>query len=149
MVKFEPYEPFSLNACKDEALNRSKNKSFIAVVLKDTKKVIGNLYFQKCHFETWELGFVFNRQYQKQGYAAESIEALFEKVFCDRKVRRIVALCNPDNTNSWHLLERVGMEREGHLKQNIYFRVNDRNEPIWQDTYQYGLLCEDYFEKQK
>lgn len=144
VVKFEPYEPFSLSACKEEASIRAKNKSFIAVELKETGKVIGNLFFQKCHFETWELGYVFNRHYQKQGYATECIKELFHHAFEGWNVRRIIAMCNPENENSWKLLERVGMEREGHLKKNIYFTVNDDNEPNWQDTYEYGLLREDY-----
>lgn len=147
VVKFEPYEIFSMEACKEEALNRSRNPSFMAVVLKGEQKVIGNLYFQKCHFETWELGYVFNRNYQKKGYASEAVLGLFDEAFHNMKVRRIVAMCNPLNTNSWRLLERVGLIREGHLRENIYFQVNDNNEPIWQDTYEYGLLRSEYLKQ--
>lgn len=149
VVKYEPYETYTLEACKEEAVNRAKNKCFLAVVLKETGKVIGNLYFKKCHFETWELGYVFNLEYQKKGYAQEAVLGLFDHVFPTGEVRRIVAMCNPENSNSWKLLERVGMVREGHFRENIYFRVNDNNEPVWQDTYQYGILSKDYLSGEK
>lgn len=143
-VKYEPYEVYTLEACKEEAVSRSKNKSFLAVVLKDSKKLIGNLYFQKRHFETWELGYVFNPAYQKAGYATEAVQGLFKREFMENQVRRVVALCNPENENSWKLLERVGMTREGFLRKNVYFRVDEQNQPIWQDTYEYGILRSDY-----
>lgn len=42
VVRFEPYRPYPLESCGQEAENRSKNPAFIAVVLGD--KVIGNVY---------------------------------------------------------------------------------------------------------
>lgn len=149
VVKYEPYGVYPLEACREEAVNRAKNKSFLAVVLKDSGKLIGNLYFKKCHFETWELGYAFNKKYQKKGYATEAVLGLFQHAFLAGNVRRVVAMCNPENTNSWKLLERVGMIREGYFRENIYFRVNENNEPIWQDTYQYGILCKDYLNREK
>lgn len=143
-VKYEPYEVYTLDACKEEAACRSKNGSFLAVILKETNKLIGNLYFQKRHFETWELGYVFNTKYQKKGYATEAIRGLLQHEFIENHVRRVIALCNPENSNSWRLLERVGMKREGHLRKNVYFKVDEDNQPIWQDTYEYGILESDY-----
>jgi hypothetical protein len=32
------------------------------------------------------------------------------------------------------------MKREGKLRKNIYFRKDDNGNPIWLDTYEYGLL---------
>ena len=52
-------------------------------------------------------------------------------------------MCNPENESSWKLMERVGMRREGHLKKNVFFFKDENGEPIWQDTYEYGLLREE------
>ena len=49
-------------------------------------------------------------------------------------------MCNPVNTTSWRLLERLGMRREGHLIQNIYFKKDENGEPIWSDTFEYAIL---------
>lgn len=59
VVKFEPYDVFSVEKSKKEAIKRAENKIFYAVVLKEENKVIGNLSFIKEEFDTWELGYVF------------------------------------------------------------------------------------------
>lgn len=40
----------------------------------------------------------------------------------EQGVRRVVAMCNPENVDSWRLLERLGFSRESHLRQNVFFR---------------------------
>lgn len=140
VVQFEPYPVFSREQAKEEAIRRSEKKEFYAVCLKENDKLIGNLYFLKGNFDTWELGYVFNRKYQGKGYATESAKALMEMAFVDLDARRIIAKCNPKNTPSWRLMERLKMRREGLLLQNVYFKTNDHGEPIWLDTYEYALL---------
>ena len=49
-------------------------------------------------------------------------------------------MCNPLNVSSWRLLERLNLRREGHLKQNIFFKYDDEGNPMWNDTYEYGIL---------
>lgn len=144
VVKFEPYEAFSLEQAKEEANYRITDDAFYAVCLKSSGKLIGNLYFCKGDFDTFELGYVFNKKYQKLGYAAESAKALLDYAFANLCVRRVVAKCNPINTSSWKLLERLKLRREGHLLKNIYFKKDMNNNPIWQDTYEYAILLEEW-----
>ncbi|MDZ7543907.1 GNAT family N-acetyltransferase, partial [Clostridium perfringens] len=81
VVKFEPYDVYSENQAKEETIRRSNDESFYAVCLKESGKLIGNLYLDEGDFDTWELGYVFNRKYQGQGYAAESAKALLNYAF--------------------------------------------------------------------
>ncbi|MDS0525628.1 GNAT family N-acetyltransferase [Clostridium sp. SHJSY1] len=143
VVYYEPYEPFTEEECKEEANCREKNESFLAVCLKESGKVIGNLYFGKVEYESYELGYVFNSNYWNKGYATESAQALLNYAFKEWKIRRVIAMCNPENKASWRLLERLNMRREGYLQKNIYFRLDENNLPIWQDTYEYGILREE------
>lgn len=53
-------------------------------------------------------------------------------------------MCDPENTASWRLMERLGMRRKGELKQNVYFFCDPEGNPIWKDTYEYGLLREEW-----
>jgi RimJ/RimL family protein N-acetyltransferase len=53
-------------------------------------------------------------------------------------------MCNPENQASWKLLERLGFRREGTLLKNIYFFTDENDNPIWQDTFEYGLLKEEW-----
>lgn len=148
VVRYEPYPPYTREQCRQEAINRSNSEDYLAVCLKTSGKVIGNLYFSGREFETWELGYVFNRHYQGCGYATESVKALLSYGFGERKIRRVVACCNPENVASWRLLERLHMRREGHELKNIYFKTDDEGKPIWQDTYHYGILAEEWQQAQ-
>ena len=140
VVKYEPYEVFTEEEVKEETIRRIDDKSFYAVCMKEKDKLIGNIYFSKGAFETWELGYVFNKAYQGHGYATESIKGLLEYAFKELDVRRIIAMCNPENERSWKLLERLNMRREGMLLKNIYFKTDINGNPIWLDTFEYAIL---------
>lgn len=142
-VRFEPYEVFNEEESRQEALRRSQDANFRAVCLRDSGELIGNLYCAGQDCGTWEIGYVFNRNYWKQGYAVESAAALLEELF-RVGVHRITAMCNPLNENSWRLLERLHMRREGHLKSNIYFKRDETGRPIWCDTYLYAVLAAEW-----
>jgi RimJ/RimL family protein N-acetyltransferase len=144
VVRYEPYEVHTMDQAKETAVKRASNESFYGVLLKKTGKLIGNLYLSKADFDTWELGYVFNRSYQGQGFAYESAKALLDYAFQHLGARRIVAMCNPDNHRSWKLMERLSMRREGLLIQNIYFKKNKDGEPIWVNTYEYGILKDEW-----
>ena len=144
VVAFEPYEVYTREQAMEEAKNRADMECFIAVCLKDSGKLIGNIYLQKGEFDTWELGYVFNASYHGKGYATEAAKSMVHKAFYDWGARRIVAMCNPLNKPSWHLLERLGMRREGTLLQNIYFKCDTEGNPIWLDTYEYAILKEEW-----
>ncbi len=65
-------------------------------------------------------------------------------MFTNCSAHRIVAMCNPLNIASWKLLERLNMRREGHLVKNIWFFKDENDSPIWQDTYEYGIIREEW-----
>lgn len=140
VVRFEPYDVYSEDRAKEEALRRSGDESFHAVCLRQDGRLIGNLYLGQGGFDTWELGYVFNRRYQGQGYVTEGARALMDYAFSNLGARRIVAMCSPENPRSWKLLERLQMRREGLLLKNVYFKKDENGEPIWLDTYEYALL---------
>jgi ribosomal-protein-alanine N-acetyltransferase len=144
VVFYEPYCVFSPEESRSEAVRRARDKDFWAVCLKDGGKLIGNLYLSKQDYDTYELGFVFNKRYQGRGYAFESAGALIDYAFDTLKARRLISMCNPDNRKSWRLLERLGLRREGHLKRNVYFKTDERGSPLWLDTFMYGLLAEEW-----
>jgi len=147
VVKYEPYDVFTEEASKQEAVRRAGDNNFWAVCLKDNGKLIGNQYLSKQEFDTWEFGYVFNTDYQGMGYATESAQAIVDDAFRNHDARRIIAKCNPLNTRSWKLLERLGMRREGHMLQTVYFKRDKDGCPIWHDTYAYGILATEWFNR--
>lgn len=144
-IKYEPYGPITFEQSKEWAVARSDSDAFLAVCLRENGKLIGNLFMQKQEQQTYELGYVFNRIYWHKGYATEAVNAAIKYVFRTEKAHRIHAQCNPVNTASWKLLERIGFGREGFLKSNIYFNTDEDGKPIWQDTCIYAMTADDYF----
>lgn len=145
VVRYLPYEAYTSDRAREAAIKRAEQDIFYAVCLKETGNVIGELLFKKMEFETWELGYVFNPRYMGKGLAFESAKAFLDHAFREPGVRRIVALCNPDNERSWKLMERLSMRREGLLVKNIYFKTDEKGEPIWLDTLEYGLLKDEWY----
>lgn len=139
VVKYEPYQPLTLEEAKENLQWRIGTDEMIAVELKSSHKMIGNVYMGRRDFEAVEIGYVFNRDYWGHGYASESCKALIEPAF-SKGVHRIYAECDPDNKNSWKLLEALGFQREAHFRKNVYFWKDEAGNAIWKDTYVYARL---------
>ena len=140
VVEHEPYEAMTMEEVKGNLEWRISTDEMIAVELKETGKMIGNVYLGKRDFESLEIGYVFNEDYWNKGYAKESCKKVIEAAF-QNGVHRIYAECDPMNENSWKLLENLGFEREAHFKKNVYFWKDEQNQPIWKDTYVYAVLA--------
>lgn len=149
VVRYEPYPPFTREQAAAEAARRAADPHFHAVVLKDSGRVIGNLYFAPGEFDTWELGYLFHDAYWGRGYAAEACRTLLTDALTRPHVHRVIALCNPENTASWRLMERLGMRREGTFIRNVWFSRDENGHPVWQDTYQYAILREELAQRLK
>ena len=139
VVEYEPYKPMSLEKVRDNLEWRIGTDEMIAVELKSSHKMIGNVYLGKREFASLEIGYVFNRNYWGNGYASESCRALIRQAFSGG-IHRIYAECDPGNTGSWKLLEALGFRREAHLIQNVYFWKDGDGKPVWKDTYVYARL---------
>ncbi len=144
---FEPGNPITKEEAYNLCIERSKGDSFYAVELRDTHKMIGHLYFAQTEpidFQTWELGYIFNPKFMNKGFCTESSKEIIQFAFNDLKAHRVEAFCNPLNDASWHVLENIGMKREGFFKEKAFFRRDSENNPIWHDCYAYGITSKDY-----
>lgn len=139
VVKYEPYKPMDRAEVRENLQWRISTDEMIAVELKAEHKLIGNVYLGKRDFSSLELGYVFNRSYWGCHFAKESCAALIERAF-SQGVHRIYAECDPENPNSWKLLEALGLTREAHLRQNVFFWRDEQGRPIWKDTFVYAIL---------
>lgn len=61
VVKYEPYKPLSFEETKENLEWRISTDEMIAVELKNSHKMIGNVYMGKRDFEALEIGYVFNQ----------------------------------------------------------------------------------------
>jgi RimJ/RimL family protein N-acetyltransferase len=81
-----------------------------------------------------EIGFTIASEYQRRGYATEAARLLVGYLFARRGKHRITASCDARNTASVAVLERLGMRREGHLRESTWAKGE------WTDELLYGLL---------
>lgn len=147
VLRYEPGSVSNLEECKNMANERSQSNIFLAVCLKDSDKMIGHIYFNQknpVEFLTWEIGYIFNPKYYGNGYATEACQKILQYGFEDLGAHRIIGMCNPENTASWKLMERLMMRREGHHPKIAFFRRTTDGKPIWHDAYQYAILAEEW-----
>jgi RimJ/RimL family protein N-acetyltransferase len=69
-----------------------------------------------------EVGFTLAPAHQGKGYATEALEALIGYAFESLGLHRVVAVTDARNAPAAALLERVGMRREGHFIENVFFK---------------------------
>ena len=86
-----------------------------------------------------EIGYVLDPAYAGQGYATEAVREELRICFEELGVRRVIAQCFADNEPSWRLMERLGMRREQHTKQDSLHRNGE-----WLDGMMYALLDEEW-----
>ena len=86
-----------------------------------------------------EIGYVLDPAYVGKGYATEAVREELRICFEDVGVRRVIAQCFADNTASWRLMERLGMRREQHTRQDSLHRNGQ-----WLDGMMYALLAEEW-----
>lgn len=140
--EFEGYPGIDYEIGKEYLKERIGSDEYYAIELKDIQKVIGNIYCGKRDFNAREVGYIVNRNYQREGYACEALCAIIDSLFKEG-IHRVYAECDPRNVGSWKLPEKAGLKREAHLRQNVYFHKDDGN-PIWKDTYIYAITESDY-----
>jgi RimJ/RimL family protein N-acetyltransferase len=66
------------------------------------------------------------------------VRCLLEYLFGELHLHRVIATCDVENIASFRLLERIGMRREAHLVENIWFKG------AWGSEYSYALLYREW-----
>jgi RimJ/RimL family protein N-acetyltransferase len=88
------------------------------------RKVIGaaELNMTSLDHRRADMGYVFAREAWGQGYATEAAGALLGYAFDKLDLHRVAAICDPDNTGSAHVLQKIGMAPEGRLRAHFLIR---------------------------
>jgi RimJ/RimL family protein N-acetyltransferase len=90
-----------------------------------------------------EIGYVLGRPYWGSGYMHEALQALLHYTFQTLDLNRLEADIDPRNQASARTLERLGFQKEGHLRER--WIVNGEIS----DTWLYGLLRREWQERSR
>ena len=82
-----------------------------------------------------EIGYALGRPYWGAGYMHEALTALVAYAFDTLHLHRLEADIDPRNAASARSLERLGFQREGHLRER-WIVDGEISDTAW-----YGLLC--------
>ena len=109
-------------------------RAAFAAVLKESAKAVGYILFKESEPSIYEIGWIFNRQYWRMGYAYESCRAVLAYGFMERNAHKIFAEAI-DGVKSVGLMKKLGMRLEGVQREQT-----DDNFGNWADLYLYGIL---------
>lgn len=136
-----------LAAAEAEVRKRALDDGSVAISLKQTGQVIGDLFGgagdddeDDDEDETASVGWNLNPQFGRQGYAFEAARALLDHLFRAKGFRRIYAYVEDHNKPSQRLCEKLGMRREGVFVEFVSFTKDDAGNPIYENTMQYAIL---------
>ena len=132
---WEDSEAFVLR-CLGQATLNPRREFKAAVIETATEQLIGTcgLAVTIPALNEAELGYCFNRDSWNRGMATEAAEALITVGFQQLGLHRIFATCDTENGASIRVLEKLGMRREGHLREYRILREQ------WRDHLLYAVL---------
>lgn len=110
----------------------------LAVELRSTGTVIGEVLMKWAADRQGELGFALGRDHHGQGYAAEAATALLRLGFDDLGFHRISAVVAEGNDASSRLLGRLGFRQEGRFVDGVIYKG------AWATQLVFGLLDDEW-----
>lgn len=113
---------------------------FLAAARNDTGEIVGEAVLKVTNpaERQAELGFGVAPRFWKQGYATEIAGAILDVAFNKLKIHRVSGQCSPENKGSIRVMQKLGMAREGLLRDVHYARGK------WWSTVIYAVLDHEY-----
>lgn len=112
----------------------------LALVLPETSTVVGDvdLQLRSVEHKQGEIGYVLRPDAWGQGYATEAAAAMLRLGFEAFGLHRIVGRIDARNEASARVLERLGMRREAHFRENEFLKGE------WTDEFVYAILSREW-----
>lgn len=111
----------------------------LAALLRDGEVLVGDFGCWRTSdtHRQGEIGFIVHPDHQGRGYGLEGAEVLLRLGF-ETGLHRIEGRCDVRNIGSARLMERLGMRREAH------FRENELTRGEWTDELVYAMLASEW-----
>jgi RimJ/RimL family protein N-acetyltransferase len=112
----------------------------LAIEIAATGRVVGTirLGLDERRPGVADVGYCLHREVWRQGYGTEVARAVIAAAFGPLGLHRVEANCDTRNAGSFGIMEKLGMTREGVLRQ-----AHKRRDG-WRDSYLYALLSSEW-----
>ena len=148
-VRYQSYEPRTEAECRAylarDFASREKARSCfdLAVTLTESAqpaRLIGRvgLDVKRPERRVGELWFILERASWGQGLMPEAVRCMVDFGFGEQSLHRIFLECDPRNVGAIRLSEKLGMKREGHLREHVAIKGE------WCDAVLFGLLAREW-----
>jgi len=148
VTRYLYWQPRTVDEVREQLAVRAKRPSLeaegdtlaLAVVVRESGTLIGEviLVWRSREHGQGEIGFVFHPDHHGRGYAGEAAVVMLRLGFDGLGLHRIIGRCDGRNAASARLMERLGMRREAH------FRENEIVKGEWSDEYVYAMLAAEW-----
>lgn len=114
----------------------------LAIVERSEGQLIGNcgIRLKADDVRLADMGYELSPLYWGRGYATEAARAMLAWGWDALELHRVWAWCLAENTASAHVLEKLGFQCEGRLREHEWAKGQ------WWDTLLYGLLRSEWRE---
>jgi RimJ/RimL family protein N-acetyltransferase len=151
IIRYQSWDAFSEKEAIDFIQEQKTLQSFtaggwfqIAIELKEDNQHIGDCAVNvKEDNQQAEIGFTISRTHQGQGYAFEAVSNLFDYLFINLNLHRVIGIADCENLPSIALLKKLGMRQEGHFIQSYY------SDGKWSDEYLFAILRDEWEKLEK
>ena len=141
----------SLDDAESEVKERMKDKLYLAIELKETGKVIGEIFSHaegtdpsKKVLDTYSPCWMLNSSEKGKGYGYESAHAYIDYLFKNEGARRVYMYTEDNNIACQKLCKKLGARQEGLFKEFVSFVNDSDGNPIYENTYQYAILKKEW-----
>lgn len=112
----------------------------LAAVQRRTGRLVGDvvLIWTSPEHRQGEIGYLLHPDHRGHGYATEAAAAMLALGFDQLDLHRITGRLDARNTASARVLERLGMRREAHLRENEFVKGE------WADEVIYAQLAREW-----
>ncbi|WP_116076569.1 GNAT family N-acetyltransferase [Asanoa ferruginea] len=109
----------------------------LAIVVRASGELVGAVHLAVTSgaHRRGEMGYVLAAAEWGKGYATEAAAAILRFGFDEVGLHKVVATCDPDNVASARVLRKIGMRREGHLRDHLLIRGQ------WRDRLTFAALA--------
>ena len=113
-----------------------RSRFVFAVIVKDSNEMIGSgeVIIRDNVNRIGEISYIIHPHFWAKGFATEVAELLVSYGFNELFLHRIIGTCDPRNGASAKVLGKVGMTKEGRMRENIWIKDE------WRDSFLYSIL---------
>lgn len=140
-LSFDSRDQAATTAMIEGAIHRAqltpRNEYYLAAA-DTTDRMIGFARLGLTGHQAAKLGYAIGADHWGHGYATDAARTIIDYGFRTLKLHRITAAIGPDNTGSIAVVQRLGMQHEGRLRDHVH------TNGAWRDSLLYSILAHEW-----